>query len=176
MSRVFGSFLVIGLSQALFGRYVNRSLVAWIQWIDGKKHPRVVRVDALLNQDGGKHGPVVDPKLQPHLISPVIPHRCPNCLDRLDIFAEEGYDGYHFEWQIDAKEAVRIVGGRMSLVGNISNIQALLQGSPEDVYNQARYSIKAGVDILAPECAIPLQTPLENLKDIVTAAVDTPRN
>jgi len=101
---------------------------------------------------------------------PTILHVCGNCTDRLHIFAEEGYDGYHFEWQINAKEAVRIVGGRMSLVGHISNIQALLQGSPEDVYNQARYSIKAGVDILAPECAIPLRTPLENLKAIVTAA------
>ena len=58
----------------------------------------------------------------------------------------------------------------MSLVGNISNIKALLQGTPEDVYSQARYSIKAGVDILAPEFAIPLQTPLENLRAILTAA------
>jgi len=101
---------------------------------------------------------------------PTILHVCGNCADRLDIFAEEGYDGYHFEWQVDAKEAVRIVNGRMALVGNISNIQALLQGTPEDVYGQARYSIEAGVDVLAPECAIPLQTPIENLKAIVAAA------
>jgi len=38
------------------------------------------------------------------------------------------------------------------------------------VYQQARYSIKAGVDILAPECAVPLQTPLANLKAMVEAA------
>ena len=60
----------------------------------------------------------------------------------------------------------------MSLVGNINNAQTLLRGTPEDVYNQARYSIKAGVDILAPECAVPLQTPLANLKAIVAAAED----
>lgn len=101
---------------------------------------------------------------------PTILHVCGNCIDRLHIFAEEGYDGYHFEWQVDAKEAVRIVNGRMSLVGNISNIKALLQGTPEDVYAQARYAIEAGVDVLAPECAIPLQTTLENLKAIVAAA------
>jgi MtaA/CmuA family methyltransferase len=101
---------------------------------------------------------------------PTILHVCGDCTDRLDIFAEEGYDGYHYEWQIDTKEAVRIINGRMALVGNISNIQALLQGTPEDVYRQARYSIQNGVDILAPECAIPLQTKIENLKAIVTAA------
>jgi MtaA/CmuA family methyltransferase len=100
---------------------------------------------------------------------PTILHVCGNCSDRLDIFAKEGFDGYHYEWQVDTKEAVRIVNGRMALVGNIANIQALLQGTPEDVYRQARYSIEAGVDILAPECAIPLQTPLENLKAIVAA-------
>ena len=101
---------------------------------------------------------------------PTILHVCGNCTDRLDIFAEEGFDGYHYEWQVDTKEAVRIVNGRMALVGNISNIQALLQGTPEDVYSQARYSIENGVDVLAPECAIPLQTPIESLKAIVAAA------
>lgn len=65
---------------------------------------------------------------------------------------------------------MRIVNGRMSLIGNINNAQTLLRGTPEDVYKQARYSIEAGVDVLAPECAVPLQTPLENLKAIVAAA------
>ena len=101
---------------------------------------------------------------------PTILHVCGNCADRLDIFAEEGYDGYHFEWQVDAKEAVRIVNGRMSLVGNVNNPQTLLRGTPEDVYKQARYAIEAGVDVLAPECAIPLQTPVSNLRAIVEAA------
>ncbi|MFC1903379.1 MtaA/CmuA family methyltransferase [Chloroflexota bacterium] len=101
---------------------------------------------------------------------PTILHICGNCLDRLHIFAEEDYDAYHFEWQVDAKEAVRIVNGRISLVGNISNAQCLLRGTPEDVRKQARYAIEAGVDILAPECAVPLQTPVENLKAIVATA------
>jgi len=101
---------------------------------------------------------------------PTILHVCGDCSDRLNIFADEGYDGYHFEWQVDAKEAVRIVNGRMSLIGNINNAQTLLRGTPEDVYKQARYSIEAGVDVLAPECAVPLQTPLENLKAIIAAA------
>jgi [methyl-Co(III) methanol-specific corrinoid protein]:coenzyme M methyltransferase len=58
----------------------------------------------------------------------------------------------------------------MSLVGNINNATTLLRGTPEDVYKQVRYSIAAGVDIIAPECAIPLQTPLSNLQAIVQAA------
>lgn len=101
---------------------------------------------------------------------PLILHVCGDCADRLELFAEAGFDAYHFEWQVDAKEAVERVGHRLSLVGNINNAQVLYQGTPEDVYKQARYAIEAGVHIIGPECAIPLSTPLENLKAIVSAA------
>lgn len=101
---------------------------------------------------------------------PLILHICGNCADRLRLIVEAGFHAYHFEWQVDARMAVETVNHEMSLVGNVSNTQALFMGTPEEVYKQARYAIEAGVDILAPECAIPLQTPLENLKAIVQAA------
>jgi MtaA/CmuA family methyltransferase len=100
---------------------------------------------------------------------PIILHVCGNCLDRLELFADSGVDAYHFEWQVDAKTAVERIGSRISLVGNVNNPQALLQGTPEDVYRQARYAIEAGVDIIGPECAIPLATPLANLQAIAAA-------
>ncbi len=101
---------------------------------------------------------------------PVILHVCGNCSDRLELFADTGVDAYHFEWQVDSKEAVRRIGHKISLVGNVNNPQTLLQGTPEDVYRQARYAIDAGVNIIGPECAIPLTTPIENLRAIVEAA------
>ena len=101
---------------------------------------------------------------------PTILHICGNCSDRLRLFTEAGFDGYHFEWQVDAKMAVQVVNHEMSLVGNLANKDVLFGGTPEDVHKQARYSIKAGVDILAPECAVPLQTPIANLQAIVEAA------
>jgi [methyl-Co(III) methanol-specific corrinoid protein]:coenzyme M methyltransferase len=101
---------------------------------------------------------------------PLILHVCGNCMDRLELFADAGFDGYHFEWQVDSRTAVEKVGHRLALVGNINNAQTLFQGTPEDVRRQVRYAVDAGVDIIAPECAVPLTTPLENLKAI-TAAV-----
>lgn len=101
---------------------------------------------------------------------PTILHICGNCSDRLRLFVEAGFDAYHFEWQVDSKRAVEIVNREMSLIGNVANKNVLFGGTPEEVYRQARYSIEAGVDILAPECAVPLQTPIENLKAIVAAA------
>jgi [methyl-Co(III) methanol-specific corrinoid protein]:coenzyme M methyltransferase len=102
---------------------------------------------------------------------PTILHICGDCSDRLDIFAEENYDAYHISWEVDLKKAIATVNGRMSLIGNVNNAQTLLRGTPDDVYKQAREAISAGIDIVAPECAVPLQTPIANLKAIVAAAV-----
>jgi len=52
----------------------------------------------------------------------------------------------------------------------LENFDCLLRGTPEDVYKQARYNIAAGVDSISPECAIALETPIANLKAIVSAA------
>jgi MtaA/CmuA family methyltransferase len=101
---------------------------------------------------------------------PMILHVCGNCRDRLELFADAGFDAYHFEWQVDAKIAVEKVGRRMSLWGCVNNPQVLYQGTPEDVYRQTRYAIEAGVHVIGPECALPLATPLSNLKAIVAAA------
>ncbi|MEE8540170.1 MAG: MtaA/CmuA family methyltransferase [Desulfobacterales bacterium] len=101
---------------------------------------------------------------------PLILHVCGDCSDRLAYFADSGVDAYHCEWQVDSKMAVETVGHRMSLVGNINNPQTLYQGTPDDVYKQARYAIEAGFNIIGPECAIPLATPMENLRAIVEAA------
>ena len=100
---------------------------------------------------------------------PVILHVCGNCADRLHLFAQSGADAYHFEWQVDAREAVKKIGKQVSLIGNVNNPQVLFLGTPEEVYRQARYAVEAGVNIIGPECAIPLATPMENLKAIVAA-------
>ena len=67
---------------------------------------------------------------------PLILHICGNCGDRLRMFVEAGFDGYHFEWQVDSKEAVKVVNREMSLVGNINNPTALLRGTPDDVHDR----------------------------------------
>jgi MtaA/CmuA family methyltransferase len=101
---------------------------------------------------------------------PIVLHVCGNCADRLELFAQTGVDAYHLEWQVDAKMAVDKVGHLISLVGNVNNPQVLYQGTPDDVHRQVRYAVEAGINIIAPECAIPLATPIENLRTIVEAA------
>jgi [methyl-Co(III) methanol-specific corrinoid protein]:coenzyme M methyltransferase len=86
-------------------------------------------------------------------------------------FAASGVDCYHFESQVNIDSAVAEARGKMTLMGNINNPTVLLQGSPEDVRGACQKAIQAGVQILSPECAVPLITPLENLKALVASVV-----
>jgi len=55
-------------------------------------------------------------------------------------------------------------------MGNINNPQLLLNGSPAQVAEACQHVIDSGVQILAPECAVPLITPMLNLKALVETA------
>ncbi|MHB0859517.1 MAG: MtaA/CmuA family methyltransferase [Anaerolineae bacterium] len=106
--------------------------------------------------------------------APSILHCCGNTLDRITYFCAAGFDCYHFESAVDAREAVEIVAGRMSLMGNVNNPTTLLQGTPEDVRHQVTEAWEAGVQILGPECAVPLTTHNANLRAITDQAAELP--
>ena len=97
-------------------------------------------------------------------------HCCGNTTDRLAYFAQAGFDCYHFESQVRLEDALAATSGKMTLMGNINNPQLLLKGTPAEVAEACRAVIHSGVQILAPECAVPLTTPLENLKTLVEVA------
>ena len=101
---------------------------------------------------------------------PMVLHCCGNTLDRMDYICESGFDCFHFESKVDARDAVAKVDGRISLMGNLNNPETLLNGTADEVAEQTRYAVEAGVQVIGPECAIPLRTPLENLMAIATIA------
>jgi [methyl-Co(III) methanol-specific corrinoid protein]:coenzyme M methyltransferase len=101
---------------------------------------------------------------------PTILHCCGKALDRMEYFSQAGFTSYHFESKNDPYQAMKIVQSRMTLIGNINNPDTLLKGEPSDVERDVRQAIDAGVQIIAPECAIPLVTPNCNLKAIVATA------
>ena len=97
---------------------------------------------------------------------PMVLHICGNTLDRMGTISESGFECFHFDSKVAAQDAVDEVGGRISLMGNVNNPEVLLNGTPAQVAEQTRTAMDAGVQVIGPECAIPLQTPLENLKEI----------
>ncbi|MEC8931848.1 MAG: uroporphyrinogen decarboxylase family protein, partial [Candidatus Latescibacterota bacterium] len=68
--------------------------------------------------------------------------------------------------------SMSIVEDRIALVGNINNPETLFAREPQDVETEVFANLDAGVPLIGPECAIPLQTSLENLQAI-PAAVKT---
>ena len=99
--------------------------------------------------------------------APTVLHCCGNTTDRVKYFAETGVDCYHFESQVNLASAVTDARGKMTLIGNINNPTILLNGNREDVLMACQKAIEGGVQILSPECAVPLTTPIQNLKALV---------
>jgi [methyl-Co(III) methanol-specific corrinoid protein]:coenzyme M methyltransferase len=100
---------------------------------------------------------------------PLILHICGRTVDRMHYIAETGIAAFHFDSKNGAEEAMQAVGGRIALVGNINNPETLFAKDPEAVRREVYRDLEAHVPLIGPECAIPLQTPIENLKEVPLA-------
>ncbi|MEK7405518.1 MAG: uroporphyrinogen decarboxylase family protein [Acidobacteriota bacterium] len=103
---------------------------------------------------------------------PLILHICGRTLDRMEYIARTGMAAFHFDSKNPPREAVRIAGNRIALVGSINNPVTLLRGTREDVRREVYENLEAGVPLIGPECAVPLATPNENLREIRLAVED----
>lgn len=99
-------------------------------------------------------------------------HICGNTLDRMKDFAEAGFDVFHFESKNASEEAKKQVGTSIKLTGNINNPEIILNGTPEQVRENVFKTAKAGIELISPECAVPLKAPIKNLISIVEASKD----
>ena len=99
----------------------------------------------------------------------LILHCCGFTEDRVEHFAEAGFPLYHFESSNDIGTMLKLAKV-MKLTGNVSNLAVLMDGSVEDVKEQVKGIISQGIDIISPECAVPMKTPDANLKAIVHCA------
>ena len=100
---------------------------------------------------------------------PLILHICGNTLDRMAYIAQTGMAAFHFDSKNDPQAAMDAVANGIRLVGNINNPETLYARGPEEVRGEVYRCLDAGVAMIAPECAIPLATKLENLIEIPNA-------
>jgi len=106
---------------------------------------------------------------------PLILHICGKTIDRMSYIAETGFAAFHYDSKNDPAESMGVVGDRIALVGNVNNPETLFARGPEEVQAEVRKNLDVGIKLVGPECAIPLQTPLENLKAIPAAIADWTR-
>jgi MtaA/CmuA family methyltransferase len=100
---------------------------------------------------------------------PLILHICGKTVDRMEYIAQTGMAAFHYDSKNDPAESVGIVKERIALIGNINNPETLYARGPESVREEVMKNLDAGVQLVGPECAIPLQTSIENLKAIPAA-------
>ena len=99
----------------------------------------------------------------------LILHCCGDTEDRVHLFAEGGFPLYHFESANDVTAMLKRAG-TMKLTGCVNNPTVLFKGGREDVIRQTKEIHSHGINILSPECAVPMGTPDSNLKAIVDFA------
>ena len=104
--------------------------------------------------------------------APLILHICGRTVDRMDYIAQTGMAAFHFDSKNTPEESMDVMSERISLVGNINNPQTLFAKGPDAVRDEVLSNLDAGVQLIGPECAIPLQTAIENLTAIPKAVRD----
>ncbi len=103
---------------------------------------------------------------------PLILHICGRTVDRMPFIAQTGMAAFHYDSKNQPAESMEAVNGRVALVGNINNPETLFSKGAAEVRAEVYKNLNARVNLVGPECAIPLQTAIENLKEIPKAVRD----
>lgn len=103
-------------------------------------------------------------ELHERIACPLILHICGDTSDRLSAIRETGVACFHFDSKVAAGDARRLAGDRLALMGGTGNIAVVRNGTPESIAEDVAEKLRAGIDIIGPECAVPLDAPCENLK------------
>lgn len=90
--------------------------------------------------------------------------------DRIDLFAESGFSALSFDSRNNFV-SIRQKHMDMKLIGCINNPVTLLNGSRTDIFGEVFSSIQRGMDMIGPECSIPLRVTNTNLLAIYDAVV-----
>lgn len=110
-----------------------------------------------------------DRELIHKLKGPAILHVCGNGDKIIDSMIKTGAAGLSIDSRTNAEKAVVVAKGKAAVFGNVDTVKVLTFGTPEGVKEDAHRSTKAGVDGVAPGCALSPLTPNQNIKAMVNA-------
>jgi [methyl-Co(III) methanol-specific corrinoid protein]:coenzyme M methyltransferase len=95
---------------------------------------------------------------------PLILHICGDTADRIGDIAGTGMACFHFDSKVPAAKARELAGRRMALMGGTSNFDIIRTGTAESIARDVAEKAACGIDIIGPECAVPLDAPYKNMK------------
>jgi MtaA/CmuA family methyltransferase len=104
-------------------------------------------------------------KITSRIPNSLILHICGDTTKILDSVPESGFAAYSFEHPaVKLADVINHLGGKMRIVGSVPTVTHLLNGSKDDVITLSLKMLEEGVDLLAPSCFTPPDTPLENAR------------
>jgi [methyl-Co(III) methanol-specific corrinoid protein]:coenzyme M methyltransferase len=111
-------------------------------------------------------------ELVERLPCPLVLHICGDTSDRIPRIGETGLECFHFDSKVPTAVARERAGEGLALMGGTSNLDVIRTGTPERIREDVREKVEHGVDIIGPECAVPLDSPFRNMK-ILANEVET---
>jgi [methyl-Co(III) methanol-specific corrinoid protein]:coenzyme M methyltransferase len=109
-------------------------------------------------------------ELHERIRCPLILHICGDTSDRIEYIRKTGLECFHFDSKVPAAEARRLAGEKLALMGGTGNISIIRNGTAEMIEKDVAENLRAGIDIIGPECAVPLDASYENLKTLAQVA------
>jgi MtaA/CmuA family methyltransferase len=105
---------------------------------------------------------------------PVMVHICGDTTPMLDQFAKLGNEIQSIDHLVDMSNARKIVGNKLTIMGNVNPVDVIWQGSAKDVKAASKKCFddagRNGRFIIGPGCAIPRDAPIANVKAMVEAS------
>ncbi|HUW55910.1 MAG TPA: uroporphyrinogen decarboxylase family protein [Planctomycetota bacterium] len=95
---------------------------------------------------------------------PLILHICGDTSDRIPYSRETGLACFHFDSKVPTRVARDLAGGKLALMGGTSNLDVIRTGTPESIRADVAEKASFGIEIIGPECAVPLDAPWRNMK------------
>lgn len=102
-------------------------------------------------------------ELSQRIPCPLILHICGDTADRIGFIRQTGLAGFHFDSKVPTPLARRLAGDQLALAGGTGNIEVILNGTEETIQADVREKLDNHIDILGPECAVPLNAPHRNM-------------
>ena len=112
----------------------------------------------------------VHEELNERIPCPLILHICGDTADRLPYIRETGIDCFHYDSKVPDSTARRLAGSRLALMGGTSNIDVIRNGGEAEVVRDVAAKLSQSIDILGPECAVPLDAPYRNMQVLAETA------
>lgn len=107
---------------------------------------------------------------------PLILHVCGNTTHLVNSMCKADISGLSLDSMVDLAAVSKDVPRDMALLGNVSPVETMLDGTPEQVYASTHSLLESMDDfssfVLSTGCDLPTKTPIENIESFFKAASD----